>query len=492
MSAKFKLTIMLLISTLIGLGIASADAPQTVSSPTSSTNTVADSFNETATAASPAAATAVVALAGDEHGSVEHKQTLPPLWMVIPFVVLLLLIAILPLVAEHWWESNFNKAIVSGLLGLPLGIFYITHDSLTLIHTMAEYISFIVLLFALFTISGGILLKGDIRATPRNNAIYLLIGAFLASFIGTTGAAMLLLRPIIHTNAEREYKTHTIIFFIFSVCNIGGCLTPLGDPPLFLGYLKGVPFTWTFGLWVEWLFMNVVLLTVYYVVDRHMYRKEDLSHIIEDEVHIEPIRLEGKINLLLVSGVVLSAALLGEPWRELSMVVLAVISLSLTKKEIRTSNNFNFKAIIEVAVLFLGIFLTMIPALLLLKLRGGELGITAPWHYFWMTGMLSSFLDNAPTYLTFLSLGEGYVASVGLEVPAALAKVGITHDLLVAISLGSVFMGALTYIGNAPNFMVKAIAEQAKIKMPSFFGYMLWSYGILLPLFVLVTLIFII
>jgi Na+/H+ antiporter NhaD/arsenite permease-like protein len=491
MSAKFQFSFFLFVSTFFFICSSWAATPQETTAPTAVTHATSDTLGDAVTA--PLSATTAIATIHEAtHQKTGHASTVPPIWMVIPFIILLLLIAILPLVAERWWESNLNKAIVSIFLGLPMGIYYLGHDRLALIHTMAEYISFIILLFALFTISGGILLKGDIRATPRNNSIYLAIGALLASFIGTTGAAMLLLRPVINTNAERQYKKHTIIFFIFTVCNIGGCLTPLGDPPLFLGYLKGVPFTWTFGLWREWLFMNTLLIAIYFLVDLRMYRKEDLGHIIEDEVNIEPISITGKINFLLVSGVVLSAALLAEPWREISMVALAITSLGVTKKEIRKSNDFNFKAITEVAVLFLGIFLTMIPALLLLKLRGGELGITEPWHYFWMTGMLSSFLDNAPTYLTFLSLSEGYVASAGLAVPEILAKVAITNDLLVAISLGAVFMGALTYIGNAPNFMVKAIAEEAKIKMPSFFGYMLWSYLVLLPLFILVTVIFIV
>jgi Na+/H+ antiporter NhaD/arsenite permease-like protein len=259
-------------------------------------------------------------------------------------------------------------------------------------------------------------------------------------------------------------------------------LTPLGDPPLFLGYLAGVPFTWTFRLWPEWLFMTIVLLIVYVAWDSREYAREGLSALRRDRAAIEPLRVRGMANLAGLAGVVLAVALLGAPWRELAIVALAGLSLRLTPKPIRQANAFTSYPIVEVAVLFFGIFLTMIPALELLRLRGSELGVREPWQFFWATGLLSSFLDNAPTYLTFLALGQG----LGL----ARDVVGVPEMVLVAISVGSVAMGANSYIGNAPNFMVKAIAEEAGVKMPSFFGYMAYSGAVLIPLFVIVTVLF--
>jgi Na+/H+ antiporter NhaD/arsenite permease-like protein len=293
---------------------------------------------------------------------------------------------------------------------------------------------------------------------------------------------MLLIRPLLQTNRERARVKHTVIFFIFTVSNIGGMLTPLGDPPLFLGYLQGVPFTWTFRLWPHWLLMVGTLLLVYFVWDSTQYVRETLPAIRRDRAQREPLRIRGAINGLWLAGVVMAVAVLREPFREIAILALAGISLWQTPREIRGANGFTSYPITEVAVLFFGIFLTMIPALELLRLRGAELGVRAPWQFFWATGTLSSFLDNAPTYLAFLALGQG--------LRAADEVVGVSHTILTAVSVGAVAMGANTYIGNAPNFMVKAIAEEAKVKMPSFFGYMLYSSLVLLPLFAAITLVF--
>ncbi len=402
-----------------------------------------------------------------------------PVYTVVPFVAMLLAIAICPLWIPHWWESNRNKFIVALLLGVPVLALYLVRRPPALVAMGGEYVSFIILLGGLYVISGGILLRGDLEATPLTNTAFLALGALLASFIGTTGASMLLIRPLLQTNRERRRVRHTVIFFIFLVSNIGGMLTPLGDPPLFLGYLQGVPFTWTFRLWPTWLLMVAVLLVIYFVWDTRQYTHEPLAALRRDRAQIEPLRLRGTVNALWLGLVVLAVVFLHEPWRELVIVGLAAVSLWRTPRAVRRANGFTSYPIVEVAVLFFGIFLTMIPALEILRARGGELGVSQPWQFFWASGALSSFLDNAPTYLTFLALGQG----LGL----AREVVDVPNVILAAISVGSVSMGANSYIGNAPNFMVKSIAEEQGVTMPSFFGYMLYSGGILIPLFVLVT-----
>jgi Na+/H+ antiporter NhaD/arsenite permease-like protein len=401
---------------------------------------------------------------------------------VFPFVAMLLAIAVCPLRVPHWWESNRNKGVVALVLGAPILVLYLVHDPAALGHMVTDYVSFIILLAGLYVISGGILLRGDLVATPLTNATFLGVGSLLASFVGTTGASMLLIRPLLQINSERRHVRHTVIFFIFLVSNIGGMLTPLGDPPLFLGYLQGVPFTWTFRLWPAWLLMVLALLLVYLVWDTRQYAREPLAALARDRRRVEPLRARGAVNAIWLVGVVLAVAFLRAPVREVAIVGLAALSLWLTPSGIRRANGFTTYPIVEVAVLFFGIFLTMIPALELLHLRGGELGVRQPWQFFWATGGLSSFLDNAPTYLTFLALGQG------LRLADEVA--GVPHAILAAISVGAVAMGANTYIGNAPNFMVKSIAEAAGIKMPTFAGYILYSATILLPLFALVTLIF--
>ena len=408
--------------------------------------------------------------------------TAPPLYGVLPFVAMLLAIAMCPLWVPHWWESNRNKLIASAVLGLPVLVVYGLRHPAALMHTAVDFVSFIVLLAGLFVISGGILLRGDLEATPATNTGFLVLGGVLASFVGTTGASMLLIRPLLQTNGQRTRVKHIVIFFIFIVSKIGGMLTPLGDPPLLLGHLAGVPFTWTFRLLPHWGLMLAVLLVAFFVFDSVQFSREPLAAIRRDRARIEPLRVHGGLNAIWLVSVVLAVAFLDAPWRELVIVVVAAASLRLTPQRIRRDNGFSAGPMVEVAVLFAGIFLTMIPALELLRLRGDELGVRAPWHFFWASGALSSFLDNAPTYLTFLALAQG------LRLPADV--VGVPAGILAAISVGSVAMGANTYIGNAPDFMVKAIAEEAGVQMPSFFGYMLYSGAILLPLFVVVTLVF--
>jgi Na+/H+ antiporter NhaD/arsenite permease-like protein len=405
-----------------------------------------------------------------------------PLYTVLPFVAMLLAIALFPLGLPHWWESNRSKLAVAAMLGAPVLVLYLARQPGALVHMATDYVSFIILLTGLYVIAGGVRLTGDLEATPLVNAAFLATGTLLASLVGTTGASMLLIRPLLQTNRERARVTHTVVFFIFLVSNIGGMLTPLGDPPLFLGYLQGVPFAWTLRLWGPWLTMTAALLLLYYLWDSREHAHETKAALRRDRTRIEPLRIRGALNGVWLAGVVAAVAFLNAPVREIAILVLAGISLWRTPTAIRRANHFTAGPMVEVAVLFLGIFLTMIPALELLHLRGGELGVRQPWQFFWATGVLSSFLDNAPTYLTFLALAQ----SLGL--PAEV--VGMPHVILAAISVGAVAMGANTYIGNAPNFMVKAIAESAGVRMPSFFGYMAYSGAVLLPLFAIVTILF--
>jgi Na+/H+ antiporter NhaD/arsenite permease-like protein len=417
----------------------------------------------------------------------------------IPFALLLLSIAVLPLFAQHWWENNRNRAIVAAALSLPVVVWlFASGNAGKLPHAIHEYVSFIALLGSLFVISGGIYVDGDLRATPKVNAAFLAIGGVLASFIGTTGASMVLIRPLLRTNSERRHVVHTVVFFIFVVSNCGGLLTPLGDPPLFMGYLRGVPFDWTLGLWKEWLGVNAALIAIYYVWDSRAIRRETPAALRLDRVRLEPIRVQGGLNFLLLLGVVASVALITAPHlalvRDGAMVGLAVTSLLLTNRDVRRRNAFTWGPIVEVAVLFAGIFVTMIPALMYLEHHGRDLGVSTPARFFWVTGVLSSFLDNAPTYLTFTSVAASVEAGLhpGDAVdPADLRTILCYpegHEFLRAISLGAVFMGANTYIGNGPNFMVKAIADASGVRMPTFFGYMLYSAGVLVPVLAVMSL----
>jgi Na+/H+ antiporter NhaD/arsenite permease-like protein len=409
-------------------------------------------------------------------------QFVPATVWILPFLALLLSIALLPLVAGHFWESNLRKLGVSALLGLPVVWLYWGGNERALHHAALDYTSFMILLGSLFVITGGIFLEGDLRATPLTNAGFLAGGALLASLIGTTGASMLLVRPLLQTNRERKHVRHTVVFFIFLVSNVGGCLTPLGDPPLFLGYLAGVPFVWTLRLAPAWLLTCGLLLAIYFAWDRREYRRESREDLMRDRLEVRPLRLAGKENIALLFVVVASVAFLKAPYRECAMLGSAIVSYTITQRELRHANRFTFAPLLEVGALFAGIFATMLPALDILRAHGSALGVREPWHYFWSAGMLSSFLDNAPTYLTFLALAQGQ----GLPNEV----VGVSHEVLAAISLGAVFMGANSYIGNGPNFMVRSIAEERGVAMPSFGGYMLYSGAILLPLFAVVTLVF--
>ncbi|NHN76023.1 sodium:proton antiporter [Azotobacter chroococcum] len=432
----------------------------------------------------------------------------------IPFAGILLSIALFPLFASYIWHHHFGKitAFWTLLFLVPFAFAFSLHDTFAVIvHALfAEYLPFIILLFSLYTISGGILVWGNLHGSPRLNTVLLAIGVLLASVMGTTGAAMLMIRPLLRANDNRKHRVHVVVFFIFLVANIGGGLTPLGDPPLFLGFLKGVSFFWTIEhMLLPVLLSSAVLLVVFYFVDCYFYARED-ELLPRDPTPDSPLRLHGTVNFLLLAGVI-GAVLLSGLWkpgvafvlmgtpvegqnlvRDLLMLGLAVVSLRITPRQVRAGNDFNWAPIEEVAKLFAGIFLTIVPVLAILR-AGGEgsmaglmAAVTHPdgapidTMYFWMTGLLSGFLDNAPTYLVFFNLAAGDAQVMMSELP----------QTLLAVSMGSVFMGALSYIGNAPNFMVKAIADQRGVLMPSFFGYMGWSCAILLPWFVLLTLVF--
>jgi len=456
-------------------------------------------------------------LAQDAHHASTLGQQLS-LVTVVPFALLLLSIAIFPLVHGHWWEDNRNKAIVSVLLSLPIVLSLVlvwgNEGTMVLGEELREYTSFIMLLTSLFVISGGIYIQGSLSGTPLVNTIFLAIGAVLANIIGTTGASVFLIRPLLRANRPRQRKTHIVIFFIFVVSNCAGLLTPIGDPPLFLGFLKGVPFAWTLRLWPQWLLVNGVLLLVFNLYDQVVFNREERERPgsqLEEVMRHEPFRMHGLHNFLFLGGVI--AAVIasgyglgtgGEPWpfgwKEAAMAGLTIVAYFLTAEINRTRNGFTFGPIIEVAVLFIGIFITMTPALQILnawgqgqrEVLGMAFDLSKPWHFFWTTGTLSSFLDNAPTYLTFSATAAGleHVPVTGRFLAVLLEQGPDAGRLLVAISCGAVLMGANTYIGNGPNFMVKAIAEESGIKMPSFFHYMFYSAAVLLPIWLLVSFVF--
>jgi Na+/H+ antiporter NhaD/arsenite permease-like protein len=462
--------------------------------------------------------------AASQHAESAHAEGVArlaqqlPLISVVPFLLLLLAIAVLPLFAGHWWEHNRNKAIVVACFALPmiayLGLVHGPAGRFVLEEKLLEYVAFIVLLAALYTISGGIYIQGSLSGTPLVNSGMMAVGAVLANLIGTTGASVVLIRPLLRANKSRRDKVHVVVFFIFVVSNCAGLLTPLGDPPLFLGFLMGVPFEWTLQLWPQWLLMNAALIAIFNVWDQIVLDREERERPgsqLEAVMEHEPFAIHGKRNLLFLLGVM--AVVLasgkgighgGQPWpfgvKEAMMAVLAAVSYGVTPAGHHRRNAFNFDPIIEVAVLFVGIFVTMAPALVILNawgqgardVLGMSFGLHRPWHFFWATGSLSSFLDNAPTYLTFSATAAGLegVAAEGRFLGEFLLRGEGAAGLLAAISTGAVFMGAMTYIGNGPNFMVKAIAESSGVKMPSFFGYIAYSVAVLLPLFLIVTLVF--
>ena len=433
-------------------------------------------------------------------------EHLIPGWMLIPFAVMLLCIAVLPLIPHvgEWWEENIHKLYVSLILGVRVGIWLCAHGmSHELEHQMIfDYVPFILLLMALFVTTGGICIRGDLKATPYANTKILGLGWLLASFMGTTGAAMLLIRLLLATNQQRKYRVHTVLFFIAIVANCGGLLSPLGDPPLFLLFQKGTPFTWWMQNMVgEWLLTGALLLGIYFLVDMYFYRKEPTANLMADIREAKKLTATGLINIFWLLCVVASTMFINStyipamgaehaPWylkllREWIFIAIIAGSWLTTKKEVRVNNNYSWTPILEVACVFLGIFATMTPALMYLQQH--PLPVTAPWQFVYCTGALSAFLDNAPTAMVFHATATTLPIAEGVE-----AVAGIAPDFMKAISMGAVFFGALTYIGNGPNFMVKSIAEQEGIDMPSFFGYMIkFSLIVLLPVYILVQLIFI-
>jgi Na+/H+ antiporter NhaD/arsenite permease-like protein len=432
-----------------------------------------------------------------------------------PFIGLLVAIAVLPLLprTSSWWESHRHKAWVASVFALlGLGAYVIpTGDWGRAGQTYLDYMAFLALLTSLYIISGGIHIGGSFVGFPRTNTFVLMLGALLANLFGTTGASMLLIRPLLHANRKRVHKSHIVVFFIFIVSNCGGLLTPLGDPPLYLGFLRGVSFDWTFHLWKEWAFTIIFLLAVFHLLDVRFFKMENsgMKGALEEDLAFSGRRLhlQGKWNLLLLAGVmgcVVGSGYWLQPFLKARvdpssvetgtklfqifvLTVLAWVSWKNTPKHIHALNRFTFGPIREVALLFFGVFGAMLPALVILAAKGPTFPLSRPWHYFWASGLLSGFLDSAPAYLAF-----GITASSHLGYPSGhmgvLAEQAASY--LAAISCGSVFMGALTYIGNGPNFMVKAIAEHAKVKMPSFGGYILWSGAVLIPLFVVETFLF--
>jgi Na+/H+ antiporter NhaD/arsenite permease-like protein len=438
-------------------------------------------------------------------------DTPTPTWAVFPFVIYLLLIAVLPLFLGRLWELNRNKLILALVAGAPVVAYLLGRPggAMQLFESCRDYVSFLALLAALFVISGGIYLRGAPPATPVVNTTFLAVGAVLASLVGTTGASALLIRPLLRANHRRPNTTHVVVLFIFIVANGGGLLTPLGDPPLFLGFLRGVPFTWTFRLLPQWAVVVGTLLVVFNVLDRLAFRRArgETPPIAPEESPLEPLSIEGKVNLLWLLGIVLVVFAMGtvgpallpsvhvrSAVQMLAMAGLGALSLFTTPRRVHQANRFSWGPILEVSVVFVGVFITMVPALSFLEERGASLGVIHPWQFFWASGALSSVLDNAPTYLTFASLANG-VADGGKGILSishlgALAAHPSGAQLLTAVSCGSVLMGANTYIGNGPNFMVKAIAEQHHVRMPSFFGYTIWSGAILIPLFVVVGYLF--
>ena len=454
---------------------------------------------------------ALLLLAGGSARAAELDGARLSAWWGLPFAGMLLSIALMPLLLPKVWHHHFGK-ITAGWVLLLLLPFALTQGFGTtgavLVHTLlGEYIPFIILLTALFTVAGGIFVRGNLHGSPGLNAGLMAIGAVLASFMGTTGASMLMIRPLIRANDNRKHVAHVVVFFIFIVSNAGGALTPLGDPPLFLGFLKGVDFFWTVRhLLPQTVSLVAALLGIFYLLDRWFYRQEGVKAV-DPTPDTHRIGIEGGINFVLLGGVV-ALVLMSGIWkpgiafdvagtevglpqvvRDLALIGITLLSLALTARRVREANQFSWGPMQEVAKLFIGIFVTMVPVLAMLK--AGEAGafaavtraVTAPdgtplpWAYFWFSGALSSFLDNAPTYLVFFNLAGGDPATL----------MGALAPTLAAISAGSVFMGANTYIGNAPNFMVKAIAEDRNIRMPSFFGYMAWSIAVLIPLFGVMT-----
>lgn len=411
----------------------------------------------------------------------------PHIISVLPFIFLLFAIAVMPFAAPKFWHENYH--LVSVGLGFITAIYYlIITKGWDLMHSVEEYIMFISLLTALYVISGGIFIDIKGLATPMRNTVLLAIGAVLSNFIGTTGASMLLIRPFIKTNKIRITNFH-IVFFIFIVSNVGGALTPIGDPPLFLGFLKGVPFFWVMDkVFFKWLTALSILLIIFYIADYINFKKAPAEIEEIEKKAKEKIRIKGSYNFIFLAAVI-GSVFITKPLflREGIMLLAAFLSYKLTNKEIHKRNQFNFFPIKEVAWLFIGIFVTMTPALELLRVHSSQLGITSPTQYYWFTGILSGFLDNAPTYLTFLTASMGIYGLDINNIQNVLQFISEHEQHVVAISISAVFFGAMTYIGNGPNFMVKSIADHQDVETPSFFGFLIkFSIPILIPLYILI------
>ena len=429
-------------------------------------------------------------------------------YLLIPFGIMLLSIAIIPLIFPRFWGKNINKLLFVVLVSVPTAIMLsragLKHQ---LEHQMLyDYIPFITLLAALYVVTGGIHIHYSTTPRPIVNATIMFIGYGLASLVGTTGAAMLLIRPLLEINRDRQYKIHTLLFFIAIVANCGGVLTPLGDPPLFLLYLRGADFSWFQTLFPQWVFVGSVLIFLYVAIDTYIWKRKEVIGVhprMEDEED-EPIKISfsGAVNLFYLSAILLSVAFINPneipamakkdaPWymrflREIVLATIILLSMISTKRRVRKVNHFSWEPITEVAILFIGIFVTMTPALLYLNANAASLGLTEPVQFFYASGGLSSFLDNAPTAVAFHTVAAGLPVAEGAQLVA-----GVPESMLTAIALGSVLFGAMTYIGNGPNFMVKAVAENDGVRMPSFFGYIFkFSLIILLPTYILMALVF--
>ncbi|GIF42287.1 sodium:proton antiporter [Actinoplanes xinjiangensis] len=425
-----------------------------------------------------------------------------PLWSAAPFVLLLAAVALLEVLAAPWWSRLTSKALVVGVLAAPAAVqLLISGGAEALTHSVAEYTSFMALLAALFVISGGIEVRGSLAGTPLANAGMLAIGAVLANVIGTTGAAMLLIRPFLRANAQRGSRAHLVVFFILIVANAGGLLTPIGDPPLYLGFLKGVPFEWTFRLWQPWLFVNGALILMFNLLDQFLVNREERrdrhTGLMDVLIAHQPLRIGGRRNVLLLTAVVavlLARGVLTVPFgvTEGALLAIAYASYRITPRSIHAANHFGFGPIVSVAVIFAGVFVTMTQPLLILNARAAQIGLDQPWQYFWATGALSSILDNAPTYLAFTSVAAGQLG-ISVDEPgylASLVTVPAGNELLVAIACGAVMMGSLTYIGNGPNLMVKEVAEHRGVPMPHFFAYAAIAMLIMLPVLAATTYLF--
>jgi len=404
-----------------------------------------------------------------------------PFWTLLPFPALVLAIAVFPIVIPHLWEKRSVQVAAVAACTLPVAWYELSHGHVAhLVAGTKGYLAFVITLGALFTASGGIHLRGDIEATPRNNLLFLLFGALSASVIGTTGASMLLIRPLLKTNRQRQHRDHLVPFFILIVANTGGLLLPLGDPPLLVGYIMGVPFFWTLRLFPIWLLYAASLLTTFYWLDKRAYARETPKALTDDRRQIEPLSLLGQRNLLCLLAIV-PAALLPEGWRELALLSLALLSFFSTSKAVHSANRFGFGPIIEVAIVFCGLFLCLGPIEVKLAEAAPHFPLQAAWQLFWGSGLLSAVLDNAPTYTAFAALARG------LAHGSADLVAGIDPLKLAAISAGSVVMGATTYIGNGPNLMVKAVAERERYRMPSFGRYFVFAFTCLLPAHLMVT-----